>query len=731
MPEAEQQLLDTQPNQGQSEEDWPEAVPVREAVTPEFLTMISQSTGGFRLAEDPKLSGSGKTGYTIIPEDREQAKTVYFNPDLAHGNRELGIKPWDKVDWEGFTTHEAGHHAREVQEVQDRITKDLKDPENIPEAYRGEPEIEARFLQALWSNAGNGVADMWLESFMGRRPFNSLGNSIREFQTRKGVPETLVGISKPEQLMQILLRSRYLESPEIVGQIRTRAISKSEVGRTSIYQGKGDTDVFEAYQKVLESGAMKAIMDSSYFSMPTRAFVSEAQLDKAYDQKFTAYKKVILQQYLKLVDAELEERKQQKQQEKDGGDQGEEDKKGQGGKTGSSGSQGRGGSSEAVPLTKQEEKELAQQLLKELEEAGKDHDPNQRALSEEEQKQLQQMMQQIKQMAQARKEGKEAEQAGKGQEGPQGLAAIENSAEEFRRLDKENDMRGLAERMGVRQESIRTWGQIKEKYHLEIESLASGIADIFLEDRRLRLEYLKREGEVVPGLEYETIAALISGELDPETKMNVVRNPEFLETEDENVVDQSGSMSGDRLRSAIEMMVIKIEAFKKVRETLEDEQLLTALDEQPLRVGATGFDVKPERITTLEEPLSDEKELKMIDRLSMIKGGTDETGAIQEVYRGLTLHAGNVLKMITVYTDGQGNREGLVPIMQQIEDDDEVIFLVIGLGDDAEAIVASYLDPLRDRDKNIHGITAQTPTEAIPQMVEFYKREVEKKRRQY
>lgn len=63
-----------------------------------------------------------------------------------------------------------------------------------------------------------------------------------------------------------------------------------------------------------------------------------------------------------------------------------------------------------------------------------------------------------------------------------------------------------------------------------------------------------------------------------------------------------------------------------------------------------------------------------------------------------------------------------------------MIFLAVGLGDeegDAEQIVSTYLDPLKSREANVFGIAANNPKEILSKILEFIKREVDKRRRRY
>jgi len=260
------------------------------------------------------------------------------------------------------------------------------------------------------------------------------------------------------------------------------------------------------------------------------------------------------------------------------------------------------------------------------------------------------------------------------------------------------------------------------------------LAEVFLDDRRKKIEFLHRYGEIVPGLEYETISAKLAGEPDPPTNMRSVVNPEFLETEIIFILDTSDSMSGAPLDQSNEFMVINTESFKRLREMLADEQLLVHEDEQPFRIGMTKYSVNPERVTKLDEPLSERKQLIMLERGSMVGGGTDEVEAVKSEYKELTLEKKNVIKIVFLLTDGHGNREGIAPIMRQIESDDEVIFMVFAVGNNVDevAIFESYIGPLRDKrqGKNIFAFAARDPKTVIPHGIEFLRREVWRKRDQ-
>lgn len=680
------------------------------AISPEHLQMISQASGGFRFRPDVDIP-PGRTGYTDL-----KSRTIYYNPLMLHGSPELGIEPWDKTDIRGFTYHEAGHHAPEVVALQNQLLGDLKKIE-IPEAYKGSSSAEERFVAAIWSNLDNTLADMWLESFMGRRPYYVIRKDITEFQTGKGEIEDYKGISRPEQLMQVILRSRYFKMEGL--------------------EEKVSPEVLDSYNKIMKSGAMNAIIERSPFE---NYFASPSQREKCIDKKMEAYRQIFLPEYLKLLEAELEERKKQRQQQKQSAsaEGSGETKQGQEGEAGKSEPQAI--PSESAPLTKKEEEEIKQQILEELDKAGKERESQ--APSEEEQEQINSTMQKVRKLLKqerARREGKISEKPEEDEEPKEfnhgkekkGEEAIKELGKEFERKQREKSRKGVAEVMGVNPEVIKKWEDTKEKYKREIISLSSLLAEVFLDDRRKKMEYLKRRGDIVPGLEYETIAAQASGEADPQTKMSIVRNPEFLETELEFIVDSSGSMSGNKIEKSVELLVVITESLKKVRELLANENLLTLESEQPFRIGVTKFSDYPERITRLIDPLNDKKEVDIINKVSEIGGGTEESAAISGVYQELKLDERNVIKIICVLTDGQGNQDGVRPVIQQIEKDKEVVFLAVGLGDNkesAQAIVRTYLDPLDKEGGNVHGFAAENPDQALAGVSEFLKREVNKRK---
>ena len=310
---------------------------MEKVISPEHLKMLSSASGGFSFRPDPALeqefrqTGVLKSGYTNL-----NTKTIYYNPIHATGAPEFGVEPWQPAEAKGFFYHEAFHHAPEVTELQDRLLGNLKHVP-IPEAYRGDANAEQRFLGAVHGNVNNAVADVWLESFAGRRPYTIIRNAVRALNTEDKPPETYKNYSKPQQLLQSILRHRFNEDPE--------------VGK------KLDDDVYKSFRRIIDSRALSTTMDWQAYTY----FAKEGEQKRSLERKMQAYEQVWLPEYLKLMTAELEKRKEERQKQKGEG------QKGKGGKPGKPGRD-----TSDVPLTKAEIEELKNQLLKELEEAAKE-----------------------------------------------------------------------------------------------------------------------------------------------------------------------------------------------------------------------------------------------------------------------------------------------------------------------------------------------------------------------
>lgn len=653
---------------------------MEEVIDSEYLELLSHSTGGFTFAADRKLAlqslieGRFRTGYTNL-----QTRCIYFNPLFFAGCPELGLPAQPKEKIRGFIIHEVGHHVPEVVWLQDKISAYLEQIE-VPEEIKGDMMKCHRFYQIVQSNINNGVYDVWDEAYMGRKPYTMFSEDL-DIRGIESKPSNWHDLSAPEQFIQAFLTMRY-------HQITPAMVSP---------------EVWEQLELIKSTKALKVLMDSSYFSPPRRAFMSEAQLRAQIQHKFEAYRQVFLPAWLKLFNLELEKEKEGKQAEKK--EQGNDPE-----------------------LTSEEIEEIIEKLLQALEGAGKKLESSTPAEGEKEG--LEKMISKIIEKLTGSEKPETAPDASP--EELQGMDAVNAMRKQFLKGQQDRENQEMGKKHGVDPEVIRKWKRISEKYKEVISSTAAELAEFFIDDRRKYIEYNRREGDITPGLEYDTIAAMSSGDADPETRMSYGQAQEFYSTEIEFIVDTSGSMSGEKIERTKELLIILTEAFQQVKNDLLAENLLRPEDEEPLQIGVTKFDTSAEIVTPRSESLSEKKEIKILSNLDAIGGGTDERMALQETYKNLTLKRSRVIKIIVMLTDGQGAGSGVHPIIRQIERDDEIVFLALGLGDDdssAQAIVDTYLAPLKNRkDGNVFGKAVSQPKNILPYVVAFLREQITKRR---
>lgn len=657
-----------------------------ELISSDTLQMISKASGGFTFIEDP----NAPTAYTDM-----ETRVIHMPSFMIRGDAKRGIKPVENL--EAIFYHEAGHHSPDVIPLQNKMRDQMTKME-VPESYQGDSESEKRFITAVWQNVGNVAADIWLEALMSRAPYFGIRSSINKLYGEFVKPdEQYKAMNRVDQWVQALLETRYNPDRDF-----SKILHPDVVEEFNLITKRPKTNLYSPME-ILRN------------ARPFESFPTPAAKDKAIEDKFRVYSEYMIPSFLKLLEKELEERKQNAQAAKDQKGKGLLDKlKGK----------GSGGSGSSVPLTKKEMDDLIKEIIEELEKSGQNHT---QAPSKEEKDADANAKRTLDINIKNRKENKNNPDASS-DKGPNGMEKIADLGDMLKKQMNEDRQRGLAEGMKVRQESIKTWEKIKLDYNDEIDTLAASLAEIFLEDRRAKRDMLYRDGMMIEGLEYETVTAIMSGEIDPQTNYRIIKNPKFLETEIEFIMDTSGSMHGETAEKSVALEVITTEAFKRVQEILEGEGLVSE-EEKPFRIGLTTFDVNPKRITTLAEPISDEKELKMIEYSSEIGGGTSETESVKNVYEELTLHEDHIIKIIVLLTDGHGDKYGVAPVMRQIEKDDEVIFVATGLGSNATGVIESYLKPLKNKNNaNIIGLEAQNPSDIIPLVTDFLRKEVLKRR---
>jgi len=444
-----------------------------------------------------------------------------------------------------------------------------------------------------------------------------------------------------------------------------------------------EPEVLEAYKRTLAAGAMKALEDVEFFQKP---FLPDQYQDKSYYEKLDAYRDVFRAEYLKLVEKEVEKRA------KEGGKEGE-------GKPGGGGAGGHG-MPDSVPMTKEERDRLIEQLKKELRSGGKPKtgggqpvnlsEADLREIAKALKDELDKLAEKYKSMSDRdeeakRKLGEKVEGRGPGRE-PDFFDKLRDAARGMEQADRAGRARGLGDKYGIPTEVIEEYMSIRERRAELINRLADDLTDVFRDNRMAILSYNKREGEWTPGLEAETIGEMRSGNLEPETMMKTVENPEFAKTEMKFVFDLSGSMSGAPSKATREMLVVVMEALEVVRTRLQGEAMLRPDEEVPLKIGVSAFDVKHYPIHPLGKPVDEEAKIHVVNELHKVGGGTDDYKTTKAEWEDFKVGRKNVIKIFILLSDAFGDKEKMRGLSHEMAEDKTIISLVLGFGSDAGTI---------------------------------------------
>ncbi len=443
-----------------------------------------------------------------------------------------------------------------------------------------------------------------------------------------------------------------------------------------------EPEVIEAYKRTLAAGSMKTLQDVEFFQKP---FLPDQYQDKSYYEKLDAYRDVFRAEYIKLIGKEVEKRA------KEGG--------GKGGKGGSGGGGGHG-MPDSVPMTKEERDKLIEALKKQLKSGGKPQqgkgepvnlsEADMREIAKALKDELDKLGEKYKSMCDRdeeakRKLGEKVEGRGQGRE-PDFFDKLRDAARGMEQADKAGRARGLGEKYGIPSEVIEEYMSIRERRAELINRLADDLTDVFRDNRMAILSYNKREGEWTPGLEAETVGEMRHGNLEPETMMKTVENPEFAKTEIKFVFDLSGSMGGAPSKATREMLVVVMEALEVVRTRLQGEAMLRPDEEVPLKIGVSAFDVKHYPIHPLGKPVDEEAKIHVVHELHKVGGGTDDYKTTKAEWEDFKVGKKNVIKIFILLSDAYGDKDKMRGLSGEMAQDKTIISLMLGFGSDPETI---------------------------------------------
>lgn len=456
-----------------------------------------------------------------------------------------------------------------------------------------------------------------------------------------------------------------------------------------------DADVLEAYKRTMDAGAMAALTDSECFQKP---FLRERYLDMAHHARVDAYRPrdasddkarvTVRSEYMKLVEAEIQERAKSK--------------KGKKGKEGKPRRGGYGGMPGSVPMTKEERQQLLKDLLERLKggKGGKGEGEPIKLTPEE----LKQLAKELrgeldaladKYLSECDKDRRRREALGKDTTGekpthePDFWDMLRRLMDEMADKDLQNKARGLGTKHGVPPEIVDEYFRLRDRYRTAINNGVEDLTEVFRDNRLTIIQYARRQGEIMPGLEAEHLSEVLSGNPEPDTMMQEVENPDFAKTQVLFVVDTSGSMGGSPNKACRGAIVVEQETFEGVRDSLQGENLLRPEEEVPLQTGVSMFDTQHHPIHQLGQPVTERSKIHIIHRLHEVGGGTDDAANVAIDLKELKEFDSsnpNVIKILVIMSDVFGNEDRMRQIAHQIYDDKSIICLMMGFGSNAEQV---------------------------------------------
>jgi len=323
--------------------------------------------------------------------------------------------------------------------------------------------------------------------------------------------------------------------------------------------------------------------------------------------------------------------------------------------------------------------------------------------------------------------GEEGGNVDGGQRGAQMQAILNEMRGKLNGLQNQLDEEVIAKKaaeFGVRPEIYRYFLEVENKYKDEIKSLRKTFVQFLLRDYKKAWVKGQKDGMLTePGREVETYERIMSGEYRPRTQIDrrCKKYPRSVQLY--KLIDTSSSMITD-MEGTLAFYLIVTLAIEGVQDELYKNANLydvKKLVHNPVEIELTGFASHP----TLIIPLA-----KNLDKTTIVRGfqyihdttggGTDDARALKFEYSRMALQKRDVLKILSMITDGGGQGKAVEPILRQIEEDPGVYFIVNGVGSGAGFVKRFYAEKFRPAHHfHVYAEESATVELAIPKLIHF------------
>ncbi|MFH1426322.1 MAG: vWA domain-containing protein [Candidatus Kerfeldbacteria bacterium] len=705
---------------------------LEEIMDPDFLAAITSATTAtgekrrfyYELVDQPP---PGVPQHVMGFTNMETGVITLVKPVALHLLKKLGINKGSSPEeaqngkraLRGFFRHEGGHHAPEVVRLYMKLTKAIGDVSAEPpelEEYFADEKDEGKTRELFWravhSDAHNGALDVWLEDLTSRDPFATARNDFRCLyeSSVEGRPQELFdSLPLHHQLTQWLVgEERYYRIRETMPLAERRKETMKKA------QELLDPEVVSALERLHGKNAIQALRTAKYYTPGAPERYQEGAINEKFhaiqDHIYIEWRKLLVKEFeLRVKDfkdtigeekwKELEEKENEiQEQNKNLKDQ--EDKK-----TG--------------PL-----QEIRARILKDLlgytEQLGEGAYSSQ-APSDGETRAAEGAYKKVRGQGTGR--GKQAAKPQEGKPNPDDKSALDEYRDRMRRASakrKKGEMGEMADRFGVSEQTIRFVEDVEKEYEQEINDMATALMEIFEDQRKLTWQKHRKEGLEIPHLRPVKVAFARRGIRDTKTHERPRRQPEFMQTEVEMMYDVSGSMGGSKLQMSQIMGIIISRAFEKAKNDLEAKRLLRPKEEDPLRIGHSCFADVPYRIKKLGEPITDKSLAQMVENTNKMSGGTNIETALGALLGEFEKNTERVMKFLVFASDGEGNAAATQALLQEIEKDNDIIVIVLGMGANKGDVINTFSSKARAAGStNVYPIAENDVRKAARQLMKY------------
>lgn len=260
------------------------------------------------------------------------------------------------------------------------------------------------------------------------------------------------------------------------------------------------------------------------------------------------------------------------------------------------------------------------------------------------------------------------------------------------------DLRAAA--MDVPREQLENYERIVLKNEVFVKRLTDMLIEFILKDFQLKNTRGLTEGITEPGLEVVDYLSALFGDEDAPFKMGQRLELHPLTLETAVVLDTSGSMD-IYMKKMLDFLATFMEGIRRIQELIlrnPKKYNWNFRRKMPARMELSIFGDSPKLILGMTDILTQPLVVRKFTEMQKQGGGTNTAAALEFEYKRLLANKDDqVVRLLTLVTDGADCGPAFDAIVKKIMSDPRIYFLVTGIGDQSVTryIEASYRTHLK------------------------------------